>query len=67
MHITDHAVQRYQERVEQIPAAEVVARLRSHGPTIDVAANFQCGTVICENGIRLKLKGKTIVTVVGKR
>lgn len=66
MHITAHAVTRYQERVEQIPESEVRARILACRRAIDKAAEFGCGCVICGDGTRLKLKGKTVVTVIGK-
>ncbi len=66
MKITNHAVQRYQERVECLPAPIVRARLREHRSAVKKAADFGCDTVICGDGIRLKLASTTVLTVIGK-
>lgn len=65
--VTNHAVQRYQERVEHLPARSIRALIRTHACAIETAAGFGCDTVICGDGTRLKLKGRVVATVIGKR
>lgn len=66
-HISDHAVQRYQERIERVDASEARAAMLSASDAIDTAAEFGCNRVVLGNGARLVLQGKTVVTVKEKR
>ena len=65
-HITAHAVQRYRERIEDIPDHEALDAMIRIEPTIDRAAAFGCATVIMGNGARLRLVGDTVCTVLPK-
>lgn len=60
--ISDHACQRYAERIEQLP--DVRAELMLHADIIDRAAAFGCDTIKLPNGARLKLKGNIVATVL---
>ena len=59
---TDHAIQRYQERVHQCSKAEAIASLTS--PVIELAARFGAMTVKLGTGQRILLKGNVVVTVL---
>lgn len=65
--VSNHAVLRYQQRVERLPAREIRARIREHAPAIEKAAAFGCSCVILGDGVRLKLHGDTVATVLEKR
>lgn len=67
VHITDHAVQRYRERIEPVDADQAKAAMLHASDTIDVAAEFGCSRVVLGNGARLVLQGSTVVTVKDKR
>jgi hypothetical protein len=62
--VTDHAVLRYVERVMGIDVEAIRAEMASHA--VQTAAAMQCHTVKLGNGARLKLKGGTVMTVLGK-
>ena len=61
IHVTLHAIQRYQERVANVPAIEAVQALTS--PAIQLAAQFGAQFVRLPTGHRVVLKDHTIVTV----
>jgi hypothetical protein len=65
--VSNHAVLRYQERVERISATLVRERIKLSSAFIDKAAAFGCDTVILGDGVRLKLAGNTVATVLEKR
>lgn len=62
LHVTSHAVIRYQERVEAVDEATAYARLNC--PAVIVAAEFGCCSVKLAHGQRVVLKGETVVTVL---
>jgi hypothetical protein len=67
IHITDHAIARYQERVEPaLNHGEAHAAILSHSKAIDAAVEFGAGTVILGCGARLVLCGCRVVTVLGR-
>lgn len=67
MKITDHAVARYQERIDPaLTAAQARAAILSHGPVVKKAAAFGCRTVRMGNGGKLVLDGTRVVTVLAK-
>lgn len=62
LEITLHAIERYQQRVEDVPAAVVVARLR--GPAFDAAAKIGKCSVILSTGHRAVVNGGAVVTIL---
>lgn len=64
LEITLHAIERYQQRVEDVPAAVVVQRLR--GPAFEAAAEMGAVAVILLQGHRAVIQGGAIVTVLAK-
>lgn len=64
--VTDHAVLRYLERVWHIDVEKAKAEMLNAGAMVDAAANFGCDTVKMGNGAKLKLRGRTVCTVLGK-
>ena len=62
LEITLHAIQRYQQRVENIPAAAVIARLQ--GPAFDAALIMGKASVILPQGNRAIIQDGAIVTVL---
>lgn len=65
IHITDHAAQRYAERVGGTTADARQAILAST-KAIEAAADFGAPTLILGNGARLVLDGRTVITVLPK-
>lgn len=64
-HVTDHAVLRWLERVAGVNVEAIRAHLTVHG--IGTAASIGCDTIIMGDGTRLRLRGDTVVTVLGAR
>lgn len=64
--ITDHALLRYIERVWGVDVPKARAEIMASGKVVDQAARFGCGTVKLGIGVRLKLAGNTVVTVIPK-
>ena len=62
MHVTFHAVQRYQERVENV--TEDAARARLSCPAIVTAAKFGAPIVRLGSGHRVVIKDGSVVTVL---
>lgn len=60
--LTAHAIIRYQERVENIPEAEVRARLSTTG--IRAAIAFGVRVIRLGSGAQLVIENRTIVTVL---
>lgn len=65
--ITQHAVDRYIERVDPVAPAKARAAIEAAFPVIRKAAAFGCDTVVLGNGGRLVLQGDVVVTVLPKR
>lgn len=64
IHVTHHAVQRYQERVNNLPYREVVAALS--GPTFDKAVEIGVPYVKLGTGQRAVIVDGSVVTVLPK-
>lgn len=64
-HITFHAIQRYQERVEDVPAIEVVRRLST--PNIMGALKLGKATIKLPTGHRAEIVDGHILTVKNKK
>lgn len=62
VHITAHAIQRFRERVADLPEAEVRERLRS--PFITAAADFGAHVVRLGTGQRIVIGEHCVVTVL---
>ncbi|WP_022684543.1 hypothetical protein [Sphingobium bisphenolivorans] len=60
-HVSQHAIARYQQRVEYVHSSIVIERLTT--PTIRKAIEFGAGCVLLGSGHRVVIKGFTIVTV----
>ena len=60
--VTLHAIRRYRERVEPVPAGVVVARLS--GPAFDVCNRLGGGAVILPSGHRAVCGDGAIITVL---
>jgi hypothetical protein len=65
--ISDHAVLRYLERVKGVDVEAARAEIALSAGLIDAASKIGCDTIKLGNGARLKLKGKTVATVLPKR
>jgi hypothetical protein len=62
LHITHHAVERYQERVANLPDAAVRAALAS--PAVHTAAAIGAPFVKLATGQRIVLRGSRVITVL---
>lgn len=60
--VTLHAIQRYQSRVEDVPAAVVIERLT--GPAFLAVDMLGGGSVILPTGNRVIVKGGSVITVL---
>ena len=61
IHVTLHAIQRYQERVAPVSAAEAHKALST--PAIQIAAKFGAQFVRLPTGHRIVLNEHTVVTI----
>jgi hypothetical protein len=61
VHVTLHALQRYRERIADIPDAEIVAAIDT--PVINRCAAFGDCSVKLASGHRLVIRECTVVTV----
>lgn len=66
IHITQHAVQRYQERVANVTDGEARAAILSHEGALVCAARFGAPVVRCGEGFRIVMEGAIVVTVLGQ-
>ena len=64
IHVTHHAIERYRERVADLPDAAIVEALSS--PTICVAADFGARAVKLSGGQRAIIREHSVLTVVPK-
>lgn len=64
LEVTLHAIARYQERVEDVPAIEVVQRLNA--PVFVQAADFGAPYVRMTGGQRAVIEDWTVVTILPK-
>lgn len=62
LEVTLHAIERYQQRVEDVPAAVVVQRLR--GPAFDAAMEIGDCSVILPTGARAIIHDRAVVTIL---
>jgi hypothetical protein len=67
VHVTQHAVERFAERVVACSPAEATAAILSHSKAIRVAAEFGARTVKLASEHRLVLEGLNVVTVLPAR
>lgn len=65
IHITAHAIMRFQERVANLPDDEVRAFLLR--PSILIAANLGTCDVILPSGHRVVVSDNTVITICPKR
>lgn len=63
IHVSAHAIQRFQERVDNIPADQVVSLLRQNR-AVQSAISFGATYVKLGTGQRIVLKNGAIVTVL---
>jgi hypothetical protein len=66
IHITNHAVQRFQERVRPCSTGQAREHILSHAKAIEAAAAFGCEVVRCAGGERLVLSGTRVLTVYAR-
>lgn len=59
--VTNHAVERYSQRVE--PVGPEIARERLSSPTIQLASEIGCGSVKLGSGHRVLIKNGSVLTV----
>lgn len=62
LHVTTHAIQRYQERVALV--SDEKAREALSSPTIKAAAKFGARTVILGTGQRVLLRDNAVITIL---
>ena len=65
VHVTEHAIDRYCERVENAPRDVVRARILAASRGITCAVAFGASVVILGCGARLVIEGASVVTVLG--
>jgi hypothetical protein len=66
--VTQHAIQRYRERIDASLSDDRVREIiLASRAAIEFAANFRCATVRISTGAKLVLCGTTVVTVLGRR
>lgn len=65
IHVTSHAVLRFQERVQNLPAETVKAILT--GPTFQIAADFGARCVILPHGQRAVIQHHAVITILPAR
>jgi hypothetical protein len=66
IHVTPHAIARFQERVTACTLAEAREHILSHAKAIQSAADFGCEIVRCGGGERLVLSGTRVLTIYGR-
>lgn len=64
IHVTDHAIRRFQERVAAVGIGEARRRILAHLPTLELAARFGAPCVRTGEGVGLILKHGSVVTVL---
>jgi len=65
IHVTNHAVRRYQERVAAVGTGEARRRIRLHERTLQIAADFGAPVVRNGEGVGFVVQGGAVVTVLG--
>jgi hypothetical protein len=66
VHVTLHAIHRFQECVAPVPFDEAREAILSHTRAIEAAAEFGCEIVRCGDGSRLVLDGTRVLTVYAR-
>lgn len=67
IHVTDHAAQRYVERIDgSLSIEQAHAIIATHERIVTAAAAFGAPTVRLGNGARLVLVGTRVVTVLAR-
>lgn len=66
LHITGHAVQRYQERIADVPEVEVRSRIGRHVEAIRKGAAFGAAVVRLGDGTGFVISGMTVITVLAR-
>lgn len=64
-YVSDHAVLRHLERAYGLDVEKLRAEIAS--PTVQIAEEFGCGTVIGRNGTRVIIRDGVVSTVLPKR
>lgn len=62
LHITEHAIERYQERVANVSEAD--ARIALSSPAVTTAADFGAPYVKLGTGQRIVIEGGRVITVL---
>lgn len=65
VHVTGNAIMRYQERIENLPAREVVAALDTRA--VRAAAEMGSADVRLGSGHRIIVRSKTVITILPPR
>jgi hypothetical protein len=63
IHVTDHAMRRFAERVTPCSLEEAKAAILSHSRALETAVQFDCQVVKLGDGSKLILQGNRVVTV----
>lgn len=63
IHITDHAIARYQERVAAVETGEARRRIMVHEHALNVAVEFGAPCVRNSDGVRFLVRAGSVVTV----
>jgi hypothetical protein len=64
IHVTDHAVRRFQERIAAVGIGEARRRILSYLPMLEIAHDFGAPVVRTGDGMGLVLKHGAVVTVL---
>lgn len=70
VHVTEHAIDRYCERIANVPRDQVRVMILEHGRAIEAASRFGAHTVRLGNGCKLVITGRSeirVVTVLDRR
>lgn len=65
IHVTDHALRRFQERIRPVSKEEAREAILSHITALNIALAFGAPCVRCGDGMRIVLKGEAVTTVFG--
>lgn len=65
IHVTAHAITRYQERVAAISDEDVRARIARHESALSAAVRFGAPCVRTAEGVRFLIRDRAVVTVLG--
>lgn len=65
IHVTHHAITRYQERVAAVGTGEARRRILAHEKALAFAAEFGAPVVRNADGVRFIVQGGAVVSVLG--